>query len=138
MLKKILVVISAMVLMVSLLFLNNSPLFKNYSKNYEIYLDNYSNSSAIITVNNNKYPFVFSKKGESVCIEKESFKLPTFLLEMNARIVFSEEFDGKISYYAYSPKIKYIQRVKNQNINLHIVVSESLVKVGSPIIYGSF
>ena len=73
-----------------------------------------------------------------MCIEKQEFELHSFLLEMGARIVFSEKTDKKVCYYAYSPKIKYIERVNNHNINLHIVIGENSVKVGSPIIYGSF
>lgn len=138
MLKKILVVISAMSLLISLFFLNNLPLFRSSSKGYEIYLDNCSNSNAIVNISKGAYPFIFNKKGESACFEKESFELHNFLIEMGARIIFIEEIDCKISYYAYSPKIKYIQRVNDKNINLHIVVAETLVKVGSPIIYGSF
>ena len=136
--KRILVVISAILLTVCLFFANNTPLFKGYANNCEIYLDDCSNTKAIINLKNDKYPFIFNKKGESVCIEKQTFDLHTFLLEMRASVIFSEIVDGKTSYYAYSPKIKYMQKVKNRNINLHVVIGENSVKVGSPVIYGSF
>lgn len=138
MLKKVLTILSALVLIICLFFLNNSPLFTGDTSSYEIYLDDCSNSNAIVSIKQGDYPFIFNKKGESVCIEKQTFELHSFLLEMKARLIFSEQIDGKICYYAYSPKIKYIESVKNQNINLQIVVSDVVVKVGSPIIYGSF
>ena len=138
MLKKVLVIFSAMVLIGSVFFLNNTPLFKGYANSCEVYLQNYSCSKNIISIENSEYPFVFNKKGESIYIESEEFELHSFLLQMQARLIFIEEIGGKTSYYAYSPKIKYIQKVKQQNINLHIVIGEVGVKVGSPIIYGSF
>ena len=138
MLKKIVVVLSVIILIACLFFANNTPLFNGYANKCEIYLDDCSNSKAILTIKNHEYPFIFNKKGESVCVEKQNFELHSFLLQMSARIVFSERVDGKTSYYAYSPKLKYIERLNNHAINLHIVIGENSVKVGSPIIYGSF
>lgn len=138
MLKKVFASFSSITLIIAMFFVANTPMFINYSNNYEVYLDNCSNSQKIINLDIEGFEMVFGKKGESVCVEKQTFNLHNFLLEMRARVVFSEHIDGKTSYYAYSPKIKYMQEIKKHNINLHIVVSENTVKVGSPIIYGSF
>ncbi len=138
MLKKVLVFFSAIIIITSLFFIGNEPVFNSYAKNYEIYLDSCSNSKKIINVNNRDCASVLGKKGESVYVEKQTFELHSFLLEMSARVIFIEEIEGKVSYYAYSPKIKYIQQVKGHNINLQIVVGDNMVKVGSPLIYGSF
>ncbi len=137
MLKKVFVFLSAIVIVVSFFLVGNLPIFKDYSNSHEIYLSSSSNSKNIVTKIGHS-PFIFAKKGESVCIEKQTFDLHSFLLQMKAKVVFSEEINGKTSYYAYSPSLKYIQQIKNRNVNLHIVIGEESVKVGSPIIYGSF
>ena len=138
MLKKVFAVFSAVILIISMLFISNAPIFSDFSNSYEVYLDDCSNSKAILNLNKTGFEMIFGKKGESVCIEKQTFNLHIFLVTMQANLIFSEEIDGKISYYAYSPKLKYMQTIRNQNVNLHIVVSRNSVKVGSPIIYGSF
>ena len=138
MLKKVAIFFSSFVLIISMFFISNTPLFTNKSDSYEVYLESSSNSQNIINVSIKEFALIFNKKGESACIEKNDFNLHSFLIQMKARVLFIEQIDGKISYYAYSPKLKYMQRVKNHNVNLHVVVGESTVKVGSPIIYGSF
>ncbi|MBO7149581.1 MAG: hypothetical protein J6V71_01680 [Clostridia bacterium] len=138
MLKKCMVIFSSIVLIIAMFCIGNMPLFTNKSGSYEVYLENSSNSQSIINVNIRDFALIFNKKGESVYIENKGFELHNFLCEMKANLLFIEEIDGKVSYYAYSPKLKYMQRVKSHNVNLHVVVGESMVKVGSPIIYGSF
>ncbi len=138
MFKRILIILSSVILMLSMLVANNTPIFSQYSNNYEIYLENYSSSQKIINTGSNEFRIILGKKGESVCVEKQNFNLHSFLVELRAQVVFSEQVDGKTSYYALSPKLKYMQRVKGHNINLHVVVGENFVKLGSPIIYGSF
>lgn len=138
MLKKVSTILSALILTISLFFMTNTPIFNSNANTCEVYLDSCSNSNKIISVVSKDYPFILGKKGESTQIEKQTFNLHTFLLEMRAHLIFSEEIEGKTSYYAYSTKIKYMQKVKGHNINLHIVVCSDTVKVGSPIIYGSF
>jgi hypothetical protein len=56
---------------------------------------------------------------------------------MQAKIIFTEQIEEGTSYYAYSPTIKYRTKIKNKIINLQIFVGKG-VKVGSPIIFGSF
>ena len=138
MLKKCMVIFSSIVLIIAMFCISNMPIFTDKSDSYEVYLENSSNSQTIMSVNLIDFALIFNKKGESVCMEKKGFELHNFFSEMKAKLLFVEEIDGKVSYYAYSPKLKYMQRVKGYNVNLHVVVGESTVKVGSPIIYGSF
>lgn len=140
MIKKICIFLASFFLICSLSLLNRTPVFKDFldSDEYEISLNNYSNSSSIKTINIKNYPFIFSIKGESCTLNIQEFDLINFLNQMNAKLLFSERLEHCISYYAYSPSIKYQQLVNNEIVNLQVVISTDYVKLGSPIIYGSF
>jgi len=117
---------------------NNAPIFLKFSDNFEVYTVNYSSSSEIINVNALTYRFIFSKKGESASIERDKFNLSDFLSSMNAKIIFTEQVEDRNIYYAYSPSIKYLKVIGDKKINLQICVKTDSVKVGSPLIFGSF
>ena len=58
--------------------------------------------------------------------------------QYGAKILFTEEVDGVISYYAYTTRWQdglYINGVK---INLHIAVGKENLAVGTPIIFDGF
>ena len=140
MLKKISVITMSLILVLGLFFFNRVPAFDKYNHcgEYEVYLESYSSTKSILKVDSKKYKFVLGVKGESFCLDVKGFNLCEFLNKVGARLVFSEQLSDVTCYYAYSPKIKYLESVRGKLINIHIVISESLVKVGSPIIYGSF
>ena len=136
MFKKVLVLILATCILINLAICNNQPLFSQFNNKFEVYLSN-SSDGQIVFADSKTYPFISGIYCESVAINKEEFCLRDFLSNMQAKIIFTEPIDEGISYYAYSPKIKYRTKIKNKIINLQIFVGKG-VKVGSPIIFGSF
>ena len=138
MFKRVLVILLSFFIVIGLFAFNNTPIFINYADEYEIYLTDFSCSNKIVSVNKYKYPFVFNVKGESAVVEKENFDLQSFLKELNAQLVFCESDQSYDCYYAYSPNIKKSKLINNKMVNLHIAITSQAVKVGSPIIYGSF
>ncbi len=136
MFKKISVSLISIIILAFLWFASQTPIFGKYAKRREVYLFPYT--STPITVDRITQGLTFIKYGEACEISNEDFDLDDFLSEFDAKRVFSESFNGKLSIYAYSPKLKYKQAVKGKTINLHVVISDQIVKVGSPIIYGSF
>lgn len=128
----------SILLLISLFFINKTPVFKDFSDEYEVYFNTYSDTASIKTINIYEYPFTFSIKGESCVIKNKEFNIDDFFSSMNAKLLFSEEVDGVKCYYAYSTTIKYLKIVNNQKVNLQVAISNQQIKVGSPIIYGSF
>ena len=138
MIKKVFVLLLSFVMVISLFVFNNAPIFKNYADEYEVYLNDFSCSNSIIRVDKNKFPFIFNAKGQSAVIKKENFYLENFLLDFGAKLVFVESGEDYSCYYAYSPNFKQSKIINEKKVNLHIAIKKDSVKVGSPIIYGSF
>ena len=137
MVKKISVIIASILLLLGLFFMNRVPLIDNKNQ-CEIYLSSYSSSSQIKKVHKNDFRFILGIKGECYIFNINEFCLDEFLKQIEASIIFTESLSNVSCYYAYSPKIKYLETVKGKLINVHIAISETYVKVGCPIIYGSF
>lgn len=55
-----------------------------------------------------------------------------------AEILITEEVDGVVSYYAYTPKWQGGLYIGGKKINLHIAVGGGYLKVGTPIIFDGF
>ena len=55
-----------------------------------------------------------------------------------AEILFTEETDGVVSYYAYTQKWQDGLYINGLKINLHIAVGEERLAVGTPIIFDVF
>ena len=136
MFKRLCVIIVAVMLIISGYFINSRPVFVEYSNNFEVYLNSASSSAQIA---NTKFGFFSVKniRGESFKIDIEDFNIEDFLNDYSARIVFVEEIEQGVSYYAYSPKIKYRSKLFGQTINLHIFIGKQ-VTIGAPLIFGSF
>lgn len=137
MLKRLFTCGLAVACLFSVYFTNKTPIFSDYGKNYELYIASASSSAKIINVNDKEFPFVFNVKGQAVSLDKQTFDLDAFISDFNAKIVFSEQVAGGDLYYAYSPKIKYKKKIGSDTVNLQVFIGEQ-VKVGSPIIFGSF
>lgn len=119
-------------------FANNMPVFFKYADKYEVYLTDYSCSNATKNVFLLEYLFTFNVKGESCVIDKNEFEKEKFLSDFSATEMFSESTGEIVCFYAYSPKIKYTEKINGKTVNLHVAIGKDQVKVGSPIIYGSF
>ncbi len=138
MLKKVLIVISAITVLFLASVFSLAPLFSSYSKRYEAYLYNSSSLAKIVNVNKTEFIFLKGVKGESVRLSANNFDLSGLLLEFDAEIIFTERVENKTLYYAYSPRIKYKKVVRGQKINLQIATDSDNVTIGSPLIFGSF
>lgn len=136
--KIIAVILSCLILSTSLYITNNLPVFKDYSNEYEVYLSDYSDTSKQIKVDLLQFLFTSDIKGQTIAIRKEQFNLQTFLQDMSAKIVHTSSVSSVTSYYCYSNKIKSYKIVNGVKVNLHVAIQKDSVKVGSPIIYGSF
>lgn len=136
MFKRTFTVILCMIALVLPLFSARQPLFVAFADRY--YVSYVNGSTQPQSVGKSEFLFLSALKGESVFVEKNSFSLQEFLQYFNAKIVLEEQIEEGISYYAYSPKIKYRACVNEKTVNLHVFIAEDYVALGAPIIFGSF
>ena len=54
------------------------------------------------------------------------------------KILFQEEVDGVVSYYAYTTRWKDGLYINGKKVNLHIAVGQGRIAVGTPIIFDGF
>lgn len=137
MLKKILASALCLIIIFSFFTLGAKPVFSKYAKTFNVYLSD-SESSHYYTVNEKEFMTFKNVKGESIVIQNKEFNLTEFLNYFNAKIMITEHVEHGVSYYAYSPKIKYRSCIFGKNINIHVFISEDNIVVGTPLIYGSF
>ena len=138
MLKRMLALAVSVCIMLVFYNLNNKPLFSKYSESFTVYVGDGGSLCKMVSVNYTGYFKQGKINGESCSFESSSFDLNDFFSKFGAELVLVESTQTQTSYYAFSPKIKYIQKIDNKWVNLHVSVSENRVAVGSPIIYGSF
>lgn len=136
MLKKCAVPFAVIIAVILIVFVSIAPIFNGYSTTFEIYRGD--SGSQIQTVDYKGYVLAGKIKGEAVTIDKQGFDLDKFLRAFRAKIKVMETVGQGVNYYAYSTKIPYSQRVKGKTVNLQIFMGETTVKVGTPMIYGSF
>ncbi len=117
---------------------NNKPVFIDYADNYEIYRQSNSSNATISTASAVAATFMSGKTGESCQISADGFSVEQFLQDFNAKVCLVEKTQTTVSYYAYSKRIPYRQTIGGKTVNLHVCISQNTVKLGSPIIYGSF
>ena len=138
MLKKFCYILAVALTLISLSYQSAKPLFLGYAENFEVYLGDSSSVSKILTVSKSDYPFINNLKGESVEIYRNDFDVDEFFNDYNAKIIFTERVGEIVSYYGYSKDVKYKKIINERAINLHVAVDGEKVKIGSPIIFGSF
>ena len=73
--------------------------------------------------------------GESA--EYAGLDIESFLKSVNGEIVFVETLSDSVNYYC-TADLPYSVTLYGKQINLHICVKESGVKVGTPIIFGGY
>ena len=134
--RKIIVSLSTILLIIGLWF-SVTPVFFRYSDSLEISLGS-SSSAKLVRVPVLESLFINNIRGESFKVDVAEFDLYNFIKEFNASVIFVEKTEQGVGYYAYSPNIRYKERVKGRTVNLHIFVAEKEITVGSPIIYGGF
>lgn len=121
-------------------FINVPKIDLAYSvESAEVYFSGGS-ASKIVSVNPKTINYYIGKKGEAYEIsEKVSEK--EILKKLNAIKVFEEKTEFGKSIYAYSKNIDYSAEMYGKKINVHLHFSSSKskkIKIGFPLIYGSF
>lgn len=136
MFKRYFIVFLSVAFMLSLYFTVNKPLFSDYADRYELYLKENSSIAGIVNADKYSFPFYVSVKGEACVVKCGDEK--EIIGDFNAEIIFTEETDDAVIIYAYSKKIPYEKIVSGKKVNLQIAKRNDVIKVGSPLIYGSF
>ena len=138
MFKRFLLIVSVVMLLIGLTLSYSAPLFMKKGKTVEAYIGSSSSLAVIEEVDALSFMLLKGVKGESIELDYGEFNLSSFLKEFRAKLLFVEQVKEGVSYYAYSPKIPYEKRINGKMVNLHVFKSCKRVKVGSPIIFGSF
>lgn len=138
MFKKICVVLSCLLVLSGTYLFSRTPIFNDYSSVFEVYLNSADSTAEFKTVNISEFKFLSGVRGESFKTDKDNFDLQDFLESFSANLVFTEQIEHGVSYFAFSKDIKYRTTLSNKPINLHVFIGENNVVVGSPIISGSF
>lgn len=138
MVKKTLAIAFSVTLIFFLWVANSKPLFDGYANTFEIYQKDNSSSAQIIKVEKENLWLYPLRYGEACVVKKEGFDKAEFFLSFNATLIMTEEIDTGVNYYAYSPKVKYCKEINGKKVNLHLFVGEQEVKMGSPLIFGSY
>ena len=91
---------------------------------------------------------LFLVKGESVCMDKNSYEggryasnddlAKDFAKKFDVEWRFSERVGDTVSYYGYTPKWQEKLFLYGMPINFHLAISQTQVVVGTPIIFGGF
>lgn len=110
------------------------PLFTLCANTYEVY---FGDSAGEIRLIDKKF-IPLGVKGEGVQLNRQGFDIDLFLKENRAKLKVIRTENGGTSYYAFSKKIPYKVRVFERTVNLHVFICNEYVKVGAPIIFGSF
>lgn len=117
------------------LYAEKSPVFKGYAKEYELYFTAGSFGDNIACATAENFKDYMEIKGES-CFVAVSYE--QVLKDFAATHIYSEETAEGTSYYAYSPRIKYKVYINGRVVNIHYFDGKTYIKLGTPIIFGSF
>ena len=138
MFKRVLVMIFVVLILSVMYFSSFTPVFNKYSNKYEVYLYDNGSNATILNVDKVEYYLLSNIHGESCKIESENFDVFKFFEDMGAEIMFIEQIEDVVCYYAFCSRIKYRKQVLGHTVNLHVAIRKSQITVGSPLIYGSF
>ena len=107
-----------------------------FEREKEYYLYSFSSQANIV---NAPTPFdLLFVTGESVRLETEGINLEELLSNYGAKVIFTENMDDSVSYYCYSPKLKSPVVLDGKSVNLHIIVKDKEVVLGSPVVFGGY
>ena len=124
----------SLLLSLALMF-NRQPILSEYNK-MEMYL---ADGSFFSPVKLEKGDLIFGKIcGESYILDGNNFNKDELFCLLKAKQIFTEEIDGGISVYGFSKKIRYSKNIKGNKVNVQLFIKGDFVKVGFPLIYGSF
>lgn len=133
--KRILYIFISLIILVFSWALHSTPVLSGLGKSVEVSVSLGGSASNFITVPSGTP--IWANFGESVVVDSEE-NLLEFIKLYNIDFLFSEStFDG-VSYYGYSKKIPHVEIVNGKKVNFHVHCAGRVVKVGIPLIYGSF
>lgn len=123
---------------VAVLRLINVSKLNGYTGARTYYLD--SASSQSLQTDTLKGLQFLRVKGESVALQEslDGAGIQDILRRYNALVLWTEEVDGVLSYYCYTPCFQESVQINNRKVNLHIATKEERTIIGSPIIFGGF
>lgn len=133
--KKALVLIAGLLIIGFVWAVNSKPQLSFFSSDRYAYLGSNSSSADIVKTNN--FCLYFNRTGESVELAYK-VDVDKIFNGLQAKLVFSEQTDDGVSYYAYSPVLKFQTLLSGKRVNLHVFVGENRSVIGSPLIFGSF
>jgi len=137
MFKKVFCLLSALVVLSAAWVVNSKSDFSSYASSFEVYSLTSSSSALIEIKTKNDLLLSFNRYGTS-CVVDNLVTVEQIINDFNAKILFIETTENGISYYAFSENLKYRASIKGEVINLHIFDNGEFLKIGSPIIFGSF
>ena len=118
------------------LFLIHAPVFET-GKNYELYYGASSSASATGTRNPVRDKLLSGcVAGESVRYDGD--RAAELMKRYRAKVLFSEEAEGVVNYYCYSPLLGDGIGLCGYAVNLHVAVGSEQTAIGIPIIFGGF
>ena len=140
-LKRGIVIVCALLLAIgalAVLRLTNVSKLSDYAGVRTYYLD--SASSQSLQTDTLKGMQFLRVKGESVVLKErvDEAGIQDILRRYNASVLWTEEVDGVLSYYCYTPCFQESVQINNRKVNLHIATKEERTILGSPIIFGGF
>ena len=136
MLKKFICLALSFLTLYSLKVVSAKPIFSAFSSSFEICIGEKSNGS-FYTVNNLSYGLFNGITGES-CTVDENYTEEYVISFFNAEKVFVERVENLTITYYFSPSINKVEIINGKKVNLQTCKSNNYLKVGSPLIYGSF
>lgn len=111
----------------------SQPKLLEYSEKVETYFIKDGSDCVIKTVKKGETAFL--KKGESCEI---SLSAEEILKKLDVIVRRIEITNGIVSYYGYTEKFNYSVNLYGEIINVHVAVDKDVVRLGTPIIYGSY
>lgn len=132
-----LVAVVSVVVFILLFLANTSFYLKDFNGQFEVYNFSSSSNATITSTKKEDMKYILNKTGEG-CFLSENIEINEILSMLSASVVFTESTENGTSYYAYCSNIKMGKMINNRKINVQIHISEQGIKIGTPIIYGSF
>ncbi len=136
--KKIFIIISFIIffILISIIYNPYSILDYSNSDKVTVYTCSYSSNAIGKSIEKNKVIFQPNFTGVSFMIDSNS--VDVIMKEFSLKLIKTEKINEGESRYYYSKKIPVYKMIDNKKVNVHIFYSHSFVKVGIPLIYGSF
>lgn len=76
-------------------------------------------------------------KGQSLTTRDKDY-IDDFLKKYDCELLFTEEVEGVVTQYYYSPKISTYKPVNGKRVNVQTATRECFFTIGSPLIYGGY